>query len=83
MIRFTVELKREKKLLSKLHETSTLGIINLVISRRINFFPFSCSRDPKTFNDTLVTIVTIAKQAVRYQNINLYLTREQSYNLLC
>ena len=28
-------------------------------------------------------IVTIAKQAVRYQNINLYLTQEQSYNLLC
>ena len=27
--------------------------------------------------------VTIAKQAVRYQNINLYLTQEQSYNLLC
>ena len=63
MIRFTVELKREKKLLFKLHKTSTLGIINLVISRRINFFPFSCSRDPKTFNDTLVTITHCSLQS--------------------
>ena len=62
MICFTVALKREKKLLFKPHETSTLVIMKHVISR-INFFPFSCSRDPKTFNYTLVTITPCSLQS--------------------